>query len=94
MGTLQVAVTAQAVSEPPPTVDLGPILLLLAVAFIAYCIVIYIKEILIFLAIVAVTLMLLGVFQLEAILDRAFDETAPTPTPVPISNTACLPGSC
>jgi hypothetical protein len=87
-----VAIHAQETNEPT-TIDPRPILLIIAVAMVAYVIVTHIKEILIFLAVVAVALMLLGVFQLKAIVDGAL-ETTPTPAPVPISDAACISEPC
>jgi ABC-type amino acid transport system permease subunit len=78
MGMDLVAVFAQTPSEPP-TVDLGPVLLLVAVVFIAYVIVSHIKEILTFLLMVALVLMLLGGFYVAEIFQAAFE----TPPEVP-----------
>ena len=86
------AIHAQATNEPT-TIDPRPILLIIAVAMVAYLVVTFIKEILIFLAMVAVALMLLGVFQLKAIFEGAF-ETPSSPPPVPISDAACIPEPC
>ena len=65
-----VAVHAQTTSEPP-TIDPGPILLLVVVVAIAYFIVSHIKEILTFVAVVAAVLMVLGVLYLRDTLTSA-----------------------
>jgi predicted cation transporter len=74
----RLAIRGQTTSEPP-TIDLGPILLFVVVAAIAYVVVSHIKEILIFLLMVAIVLMLLGGFYVVEIFQTAF-ETPPKVT--------------
>jgi hypothetical protein len=66
-----IAGIAYAQSEPPPTIDPGPILLLLVVVAVAYFVVSHIREILTFIAFAFVLLMILGVFYLRDMLSNA-----------------------
>ena len=66
-----IAGVAYAQSESPPTIDAGPILLLLVVVGVAYFVVSHIKEILTFVALVFVVLMIFGVFYLRDMLSNA-----------------------
>jgi Na+/H+ antiporter NhaC len=74
------AIRGQTPSEPP-TINPWPYLVFIALVFVAYMIVSYIKEILTFLLVLAIFLMLLGGFYVVQIIRTAF-ETSPSVTEI------------
>ena len=76
----RLATQGQLASEPP-TIDLWPILLFVALVLVFYFIVSHVKEILIFLLMVAFVLMLLGGFSVVEIFETSFE----TPPEVPVT---------